>query len=279
MAVVLAVLVGFLTARLLWLALRRVLTARALLRTNYRGRTVVTAAGLVLPLVAVVVEGARALIAATGLGAPAGSGTGRVLVLLAALGFGLLGFIDDLLGDAGVQGFRGHGTALLRGELTTGGLKLVGGAVVALAVVAAANRGSGWHIAVDAALVALSANLANLLDRRPGRLVKSTTLAFLVLVAATWMAHPLIGVAVVVGASLGLLIDDLHEHLMLGDVGANVLGGVLGLGVVLSCSAGVRLGVLVLVGALNVLSEVVSFSGVIEAVPPLRALDALGRLR
>ena len=65
---------------------------------------------------------------------------------------------------------------------------------------------------------------------------------------------------------------------MLGDAGANVLGAVLGLGVVITCSPGVRTVVLVLVAALNLASEWVSFSRVIAAVPPLRAADRWGRL-
>jgi hypothetical protein len=64
---------------------------------------------------------------------------------------------------------------------------------------------------------------------------------------------------------------------MLGDAGANPLGAVLGVGVVVACSPDVRLVVLVTVAALNVLSEVVSYSVVIDRVPPLRFLDQLGR--
>jgi hypothetical protein len=65
---------------------------------------------------------------------------------------------------------------------------------------------------------------------------------------------------------------------MLGDAGANVLGATLGLGVVLTCSPGVRTGVLVVVAALNMVSERVSFSRVIAATPPLDAADRWGRL-
>jgi hypothetical protein len=82
---------------------------------------------------------------------------------------------------------------------------------------------------------------------------------------------------VVVGAALGLFLDDLHERLMLGDAGSNVVGAVLGLGVVVACGPGARNLVLVGVGALNVAGELVSFSRVIDAVPPLRAADRAGR--
>jgi hypothetical protein len=64
---------------------------------------------------------------------------------------------------------------------------------------------------------------------------------------------------------------------MLGDAGANVLGAALGLGVVLACSPGVRTGVLVAVALLNLASEWISFTKVINATPPLRAFDRLGR--
>src|SRR5438270_804247 len=82
-----------------------------------------------------------------------------------------------------------------------------------------------------------------------------------------------LGAAAVAGAAIALLPEDLRERAMLGDTGANVMGGALGLGVVAACSPGVRIGALVVVAALNVLSELVSFSRVIEAVPPLRAAD------
>ena len=82
----------------------------------------------------------------------------------------------------------------------------------------------------------------------------------------------------VVGATAALLVDDLRERLMLGDVGANVLGACLGAGVVLSSSFGVRLGVLAAVALLNVVGELSWFTRLIDAVPPLRALDRAGRL-
>ena len=65
----------------------------------------------------------------------------------------------------------------------------------------------------------------------------------------------------------------------LGDTGANVLGGALGLAVVLDVGRGSRNVILVVLVVLNVAAELVSFSRVIDAVPPLRAFDRLGRRR
>jgi UDP-N-acetylmuramyl pentapeptide phosphotransferase/UDP-N-acetylglucosamine-1-phosphate transferase len=66
---------------------------------------------------------------------------------------------------------------------------------------------------------------------------------------------------------------------MLGDTGANVVGAVLGLAVVLGSRDSIRLVVMLLLLVFNVAAEMVSFSRVIDAVPPLRAFDAWGRRR
>jgi UDP-N-acetylmuramyl pentapeptide phosphotransferase/UDP-N-acetylglucosamine-1-phosphate transferase len=282
-----AMIVGYLAARLTWLAARPVFALPALVRQNYRGRALPTAAGIVLPLAAVLVEGGRAVVASFGVGDGPGTGGIRALVLLAALGFGILGFIDDLAGGGGgvaavdggsERGFRGHLGALVAGRVTTGALKLVGGGVLALLVVAPVVGESPGRLLADGALVALCANLGNLLDRAPGRTIKAGVMAFAVLALAARRTDALSGVAVVVGAALGLLLDDLHERLMLGDAGSNVLGAALGLGLVAACGSTARDVALVAVAALNVAGELVSFSRVIDTVPPLRALDRAGRL-
>jgi hypothetical protein len=68
-----------------------------------------------------------------------------------------------------------------------------------------------------------------------------------------------------------------REELMVGDTGSNPMGAAVGLGVVVAFGPAVRLSVLVVVLALNLLSERVSFSSVIDRTPPLRYLDRLGR--
>ncbi len=269
--------VGFLAARLAWVLLRPVLAAGAFRAENHRGRGVPTAAGLVLAVAAIVVESSR-VVASAGLEGGSGLDSGRLGMLVLVVGVALLGLVDDLAGGADQRGFRGHLGAMREGRLTTGGLKMVGGAAVALLAVAATRPDDDLgYLLVDAALVALAANLGNLFDRAPGRAIKVGALCFAVLVVTTAAAPGLVPAAVVVAGSLALLPEDLRERMMLGDTGANLLGGAIGLAVVAVGGPVVRLAVLGGLAILNGVSEWVSFSRVIDAVPPLRALDRAGR--
>ena len=273
--VVVFALVGLAAGWVVRALLQPVFASPLLAGQNYRGRTVVTAAGIVLPVAAILVEGARAVLAALDAGRQITSG--RLVVLVAAAGFGLLGLVDDLVGSGHAQGFRGHLRELAHRRLTTGGLKLIGGAALAAVIAGARDPHAPGRLLADAALIALAANLANQLDRRPGRVTKVAVVAFIILVAAVANPRPLEGVAVVIGATAALFVDDLRENVMLGDVGANVVGACLGAGVVLACSFPVRLAVLAAVALLNLVGELSSFTRLIDAVPPLRAIDRAGR--
>jgi UDP-N-acetylmuramyl pentapeptide phosphotransferase/UDP-N-acetylglucosamine-1-phosphate transferase len=276
MAVLAALAVGFLATRIVWMLLRPVFGSEVFARSNFRGRDLPTAAGLVLAIAVVGVEAVRIVLAAAFDDDSRIDGP-RSAVLVLAVGLALLGLIDDLAGDGERRGFRGHVKAVVGGRLTTGGLKLFGGGALAVVAVAAVRPSTDvGYLLVDAALVALAANLGNLFDRAPGRTIKVATIAFAALVAGTLAKPSLAPAAVVVGGALALLADDLRERLMLGDTGANVLGGVVGLGVVVAGSPVVRLATLAGVLVLNGISEWVSFSRVIDRVPPLRAIDRLG---
>jgi UDP-N-acetylmuramyl pentapeptide phosphotransferase/UDP-N-acetylglucosamine-1-phosphate transferase len=231
----------------------------------------------VLGVAVVAIEAIR-IVAAAAMGDGSRISGPRLGVLVLAVGLSLLGFVDDLAGDGSSRGFRGHVRELLRGRLTTGGLKLFGGGAVAMVAVTAVRPSSDvGMLLADAVLVALAANVGNLFDRAPGRTIKVSSVAFVVLVVATRAAGELSATAVVVGGALALLLDDLHERMMLGDTGANLLGGVLGLAVVGTGAPAARLAVLGVLFLLNLVSEWVSFSAVIERVPPLRVLDRAGR--
>lgn len=276
MKVLVALLAGAALGALVYRMLRPTLRSPLLERVNHRGASIPTGGGLVVVLAVLAAEGVLGVIEAAGYD-PVGGLTGRRLVVLATLGFGLLGFADDVLGVGESGGFKGHLGALARGRLTSGGVKLLGGGALALVVMAAIQPGSAGRILADGALVALAANVGNLMDRAPGRCLKVGSLAFVGLVAATGAEPRLIGVALVMGAALGMLGADLGEQVMLGDSGANVLGAAIGIGVVLSCAPTTRTIVLVVVVLLNLISEKVSYSKVIDRVAPLRALDRFGR--
>ena len=283
MSVLLGVGVGLLAVRLLVGAGHDVLRTQALERSNHRGHTVPTAMGVLVVIAVVLVEAGRSLFGAFGVGNAPGDAA-RLLVVLACVGFGLLGLIDDVAGTQSDHGFRGHVGALLsHGRMTTGLVKIVGGGALAVVLVSASHAVvsgggvSGARVVVDALIVALAANLTNLFDRAPGRAIKVGLLAWVPFALVARADSVGVAVAPVVGAFAGLLGDDLRERLMLGDAGSNVIGAVLGLAVVLECGPGVRAVVLAVLVAFTVASELVSFSRVIERVSVLRWLDELGR--
>ncbi len=296
--VVLYVLVGctsgWILGSLLERGLRSLLAAPVFARENYRGTRVVIGLGLVLVLVALVAGAVVTSAAALGWDfADAGSPQviGRLSALgpamvAAALGFGLLGLLDDLGATGDARGFRGHLREMARGALSTGGLKLVGGGLLGLFVVAvsADHELTVFELLRDGAVVALSANVANLFDRRPGRVAK-VGLAVLAVAAVVALLGGMVAttaavwfwLALLAGSILATLPADLGERAMLGDTGSNVIGALSGLGAVLTLGANGRWIVLLVVLALNVVSERVSFSRVFAAVAPLRRFDKWGR--
>jgi UDP-GlcNAc:undecaprenyl-phosphate GlcNAc-1-phosphate transferase len=273
----LALVGGALAAWVLLAASGGLIAHPVLQRRNYRDFELPTAIGLLLVAAVLAFEGVRTLAGLAGLEsgriAPE-----RLAVAGAVVVFGFLGLVDDLLGDGGDRGLRGHIKAALHGRVTTGFIKLGGGAAAALVIAAAVDGDRPVRVIVDAALIALAANIGNLLDRAPGRTLKWGLLAYLPLALAAGLSEPGPALAAVAGASAVLLAGDLRERFMLGDTGANALGAALGVGVVLVAGFQGRVIAAGVLLALTLLSEVFSFSRIIEGFPPLRAFDRLGRL-
>jgi hypothetical protein len=261
-------LAGAAASRLAWAALTRVPPGgRARWqRTNHRGESLTLLEGPALAAGA-----CAALVAAPGLDART-----RAAGVVAVAGSAAFGVLDDLAERGTRKGLRGHLGALARGEITTGGAKVAGlaatGAVAGALVLGPKARPR--DLLPAAALVAGCANLANLLDLRPGRALKVALLP----APAVLSAGPAGAlVAAVTGPATALLPEDLGERAMLGDGGANAAGAVLGLALVAGSCPRVRLAALAGVVGLTLASEKVSFTKVIEATPGLRELDLLGR--
>lgn len=269
-----------LVAMALWVAMAELFRAPALRRLNVHGRVVPIGGGIVVVL-AVVVAVALEHLTAIALRQPGELVVPRVdaALLTTVLGFGLLGLLDDLLESGDAKGFRGHLRALAHGRLTTGAVKLFGGGLLALWVVPTRSEDALLWLLVDAAVVALGANVANLLDRAPGRVTKFSLIVGGVLIVGQIDRQPVVGLAVVLGAAAGTLAPDLRERVMLGDAGANVLGAAIAWTFVSVAGPTARVAALVVLVALNVASERISFSRVIAATPGLRGLDGLGRVR
>lgn len=264
---------GALCSWLLWRALEPQFTgATQLLRQNYRGALVPVAAGVVVVLAVVLVGTVfRLWERYDGIGV-GDIERGSTVLFGGTVGFGLIGLLDDLVGGAATKGFAGHLGALRHGRVTTGLVKLVWGVLFGMLAVPG-DLGDSIRAGL---LIAASANLANLFDRAPGRMVKVCLLGGAVVVLLGAPAWQLTGPLLVLGAGAGMLMPDLRERCMLGDTGANVLGAAVGYGLVISLAPSGQWAALAVVVALNLASEFVSFTRVIDAVAPLRWLDRLG---
>lgn len=221
---------------------------------------------------------------------------------VAALGAGGFGALDDLVGDSSSKGLRGHLASARRGEVTTGVIKIAGLGLTGLLAAWIVDRprerarpiltepkATGprpterkltgpMGTLVGGAVIAGSANVANLLDLRPGRALKAVVLLAVPIVAAgrgTQLSAATAGAAA--GAAMGAIHDDLVGRSMLGDTGANSAGALLGTALVARTAMPGRLLALAVLTALTLASEKVSFTAVIESTPGLRELDALGR--
>ncbi|GIV17178.1 MAG: glycosyl transferase [Armatimonadota bacterium] len=200
--------------------------------------------------------------------------------LVSAFGFGLLGLVDDLWGGAEVKGLRGHLRALRGGRVTTGLLKAVGGLAVGLFT--ASLLQTGWVILTGGLIVALMANMMNLLDMRPGRAVSvflALSVVTVVYLLRTEQALTAAMLGFLMAAAVLLRRRDAAGEAMMGDVGSNLLGGVLGVSLVAGVPLWTQAVVLALLIALHIIAERVSLSQWIENTPWAQKLDRMTGVR
>jgi len=270
---------GALAALLLgpWL---RDMAATGLVRQNYRGRTVAFPAGAVLVVCSLLALAPLAIL---------DDRAGLELLdpelrrwMVYVLGVALLGLVDDVLGRGGdaatPRGWRGHARALVDGRFSAGVIKAVG--ALALAAYATSGLGrQGLDYVADLLLLLLATNFFNLLDLRPGRVEKAFALLLAGLCLGAWTAAPLEILGIFIGPVLVGAAFTLRERAMLGDTGSNLVGALAGVSLLVALPDAGRVVALAIVAALTLYGEFRSISRTIENVPPLRALDSLGRPR
>ena len=269
-------------------------------RTNFHGATVSLRGGVAMAGASV----ASAAVASALSDQPRAALGGVV----ASLGGAVAGYIDDVDqgahdGDKVAKGLKGHLGALAHGQVTTGVIKIAGigaSALAASALVGSKATSVGAKAAdlvLNTVLIAGTANLANLLDLRPGRALKATVLVAAPLsyfscagakapqatsvtastASASGASAQRLLASGLNAAAITALVEDLQETTMLGDTGANAGGALLGTALAANDSWKLRLGAALGVVSLILASEKVSFSKVIAANPALNWLDQLWR--
>ncbi len=240
---------------------------------NFQNKLLPAGTGLLLPIVFLVTVVSVMYIYGEGFSKTSGS----ILVLLVlVLGLALLGLLDDLVGDRSIGGFKGHFGEIVHGRLTTGGLKALGGGLLSF-FAAAPFSTSFFTQVINALVIALFVNTFNLLDVRPGRALKVFLILGLIVSVFSWHSTYWSIWGVFLGPAIVLLWVDLTERGMLGDIGSNILGGVVGFSCVASFDWSVNLFILVVLIVINVYSENNSISMLVERNFALRWFDELGR--
>ena len=244
---------------------------------NYRNRPIAGASGLIIIISMMITLAIFALQSTARFGGSVVfSGVADFLILI--FGTGLLGLVDDLIGDRKDSGLRGHLKKLKDGKMTTGSLKAIGGISISM-YVASFHSDTALLLILNTFLLALSINAFNLLDLRPGRAIKVFLILSLMLFIATF-GESVWGIwALMLPPILVLLWSDLNERTMIGDTGSNVLGALFGYTLMVSLNWYVNLAILIVLAAFHYYTERRSLTELILRVRILKRLDELGMRR
>jgi UDP-N-acetylmuramyl pentapeptide phosphotransferase/UDP-N-acetylglucosamine-1-phosphate transferase len=252
--------------------LLRALSEGGRVRANYRGRDVVFPFGVLSVVGGLIALAPLALL--DRLEVTVVFYPGAFTVAVYVLGVAFLGLVDDTLASE-ARGWRGHGKAVLRTGMSTGALKAAGSLGLALYVTSYLEPSTGRWLLASAVLV-LATNAFNLLDLRPGRATKVFVLLGAGLTIGAASVRGLWTLGLFAGPALVAGVYDLRERAMLGDTGANLVGGLAGLWIVLTLSTVGQAIALASLAVVTVYGELRSISALVERVPLLRGLDSWG---
>lgn len=199
-----------------------------------------------------------------------------LLYLFSFVLMGLVGLLDDLIGDENVKGFKGHIKSFFKGNLTTGAIKAGIGFFIAL-IISISFTENLLEILVNTFIIALFTNLINLFDLRPGRSIKVFIIVSIIMLVTSVVKEYNFFFYSFYGVLIVYFPLDLKAKVMMGDVGSNVLGITLGIYCIYTHNIIIKIVYLTLLIIIHLLAEKLSFSTIIDNNKILKFIDKLGR--
>lgn len=196
--------------------------------------------------------------------------------IISILSIGIVGLLDDIIGEKKIKGFKGHLSSLLKRKLTTGGLKLIVGGISGVLISILISTGL-VQIIINTAIIGLFTNLINIFDLRPGRAGKVFVLLSLILLFTSRAGGYNYIIISLLGIILVYLPKDLKAKVMMGDVGSNILGITLGIFCTITQVLEARILYLTFLIMIHIISEFYSFTDIIDNNKVLCYIDKLGR--
>ena len=233
---------------------------------NYMGKQIVTGGGLLLLFPCLLAVFPKLLIEYK---------TNYIFYILIVLSLTFSGILDDILGDSSAKGIIGHTRCFIKGGFSTGIMKALTGGIIGI-LLALSRYETPIGFFLDIIMFPLCINLINLLDLRPGRAIKGfSTLLFLIAISSgfkeIWIVLPMIT------SLCCYLKGEMEERYMLGDTGANLIGGILGFYAVITLPMQGKLILTIFLITIQLFAEFYSLSRWIDTIPLLRKIDQFGK--
>lgn len=200
----------------------------------------------------------------------------NLIYLLGFVFIGIIGLLDDLIGEKDIKGLKGHIKAFFRGKLTTGAIKAFLGLFISF-VISSYISTDIINFIINGLVIGLFTNSINLFDLRPGRAAKTFILVSVLLIIISSKSYTNHIIYSIYGLLIPYIILDLKAEVMMGDTGANVLGFTLGIYTTTNLDIITKIVILIMLILIHFLAEKVSFSKIIENNRVLKYLDNIGR--
>ena len=267
---IIMLLVGALTTYIVMPFFRKMLISSNVIRPNYKKDMIPVSMGLVF-LPTIIINSIILVFFAKDID----SLIYTFMYIFGLISMCLVGILDDIVGNRDVSGLKGHFKSLFNGTLTTGGFKALFGGFVGIVISVAISKNI-VDICINTLIIALSTNLMNLLDLRPGRAIKVYLLiAFSILFTISGYTKSL--VLILLPSVIVYFENDLKAKAMMGDTGSNVLGISIGILFAIGYARPIRLCWLVFLVLIHLITEKYSLTKIIENNKVLNFIDKLGR--